>query len=427
MGIDKDLPELIKAGVISEETGNRIREYYKAKSDSAPNRLFVAFGILGSLLVGLGIILIIAHNWDDLSRTTKTVFAFLPLILAQAVCAFVLLRKSLNAKWIESAATFLILSVGACIALIGQIYHIPGDLSSFLLTWLLLSLPLIYVMKSSAASLLYIVGITYYAMETGYFSYPSSHPFLYWGLWLAVFPHYYLLFKNHSKSNFLIVQNWLIPLSTTIALGTWASKAEEFMFVAYFSLFGLFYVIGNNSFFKKKSLRNNSYKVIGTLGTLILLFVTSFDGFWKDLRNEFYEFGNLIATQELWVSMAISVAALGYLYKQHQGKPFREVPFFSIIFLLFIVIFCLGYFSNGASILINLIILTVSILTIIEGTKQEHFGVLNFGLSIITLWIIVRFLNTDLSFVVRGLLLMAIGIGFFAANYLMLKKRKNND
>lgn len=427
MGIDKDLPELIKAGVISEETGNRIREYYKAKSDSVPNRLFVAFGILGSLLVGLGIILIIAHNWDDLSRTTKTVFAFLPLIVAQAICAFVLLRKSLNAKWIESAATFLILSVGACIALISQIYHIPGDLSSFLLTWLLLSLPLIYVMKSSAASLLYIVGITYYAMETGYFSYPSSHPFLYWGLWLAVFPHYYLLFKNHSKSNFLIVQNWLIPLSTTIALGTWASKAEEFMFVAYFSLFGLFYVIGNNSFFKKKSLRNNSYKVIGTLGTLILLFVTSFDGFWKDLRNEFYEFGNLIATQELWVSMAISVAALGYLYKQHQGKPFREVPFFSIIFLLFIVIFCLGYFSNGASILINLIILTVSILTIIEGTKQEHFGVLNFGLSIITLWIIVRFLNTDLSFVVRGLLLMAIGIGFFAANYLMLKKRKNND
>lgn len=427
MSITKDIPELIKAGIITPETAEQIQQYYKGKSGSSSNRLFIAFGILGAILVGLGIILIIAHNWDELSRSTKTILAFLPLVAAQAICAFVLLKKSDNKAWIESATTFLFFAVGACISLISQIYNIPGNLSSFLLIWMLLCLPLIYVMKSSAVALLYIVGITYYAVEASYFSYPTTDSYLYWGLLLAVLPQYYFLFRNHPKSNFLTVENWLIPLSITIVLGTLASGASSLMYVAYFSLFGLIYTIGNNAFFKDKGLRNNSYKVIGTLGTLILLFINSFEGFWRDIILEQYVFGNWLTTTEFWVALGISLLALVYLYEQQKNKPLRELPILSPIFPIFIIIFIIGLFSSFAVVLINIVILTISIMTIIEGAKKEHLGILNFGLSIITLWIIIRFLNTDLSFVIRGLLLMAIGIGFFTANYWMLKKRKKNE
>lgn len=427
MSITKDIPELIKAGIITPETAEQIQQYYKGKSGSSSNRLFIAFGILGAILVGLGIILIIAHNWDELSRSTKTILAFLPLVAAQAICAFVLLKKSDNKAWIESATTFLFFAVGACISLISQIYNIPGNLSSFLLIWMLLCLPLIYVMKSSAVALLYIVGITYYAVEASYFSYPTTDSYLYWGLLLAVLPQYYFLFRNHPKSNFLTVENWLIPLSITIVLGTLASGASSLMYVAYFSLFGLIYTIGNNAFFKDKGLRNNSYKVIGTLGTLILLFINSFEGFWRDIILEQYVFGNWLTTTEFWVALGISLLALVYLYEQQKNKPLRELPILSPIFPIFIIIFIIGHFSSFAVVLINIVILTISIMTIIEGAKKEHLGILNFGLSIITLWIIIRFLNTDLSFVIRGLLLMAIGIGFFTANYWMLKKRKKNE
>lgn len=426
MSIQKDLPELLKAGVINAETADKIQEYYKLKSGSSSNRLFVAFGILGSILVGLGIILIIAHNWDELSTFTKTFFAFLPLVLGQIICGFVLLKKPNNTTWKESSTVFLFFAIGACISLVSQIYHIPGNLSSFLLVWMLLCLPLIYIMKSSTAALLYLMGITYYAAETSYFSYPVSQSYIYWALLIAVLPHYYTLFRNYPKSNFLSVENWLIPLSITIVLGTLAQGAGEFMFVAYFSLFGLFYIIGNNANFKDKNLRNNSYKVIGTLGTLILLFIASFDGFWSDLRFQ-YNFETLIMAPELWIAIAITLVALGYLYYEHKNKPLRQLPFLSPIFLLFIIIFFIGFYSSISVVLINIIILTVGVLTIVEGAKQEHFGVLNFGLSIITLWIIIRFLNSDLSFVIRGLLLIGIGIGFFTANYLMLKKRRRND
>jgi uncharacterized membrane protein len=65
MNILKELDELTKAQVISPESAENIRNYYKSKQEQSGNRLFIVFGILGAILVGLGLILIIAHNWDD--------------------------------------------------------------------------------------------------------------------------------------------------------------------------------------------------------------------------------------------------------------------------------------------------------------------------------------------------------------------------
>lgn len=89
----KDLPELIEANVISQETAERISDYYHQKKNKEPNRLIAVFGIIGAILVGMGIILIVAHNWDDFGRTTKSILAFLPLLLGQASCAFALIKK----------------------------------------------------------------------------------------------------------------------------------------------------------------------------------------------------------------------------------------------------------------------------------------------------------------------------------------------
>ncbi len=427
MSIQKDIPELVKAGIISQITADQIQTFYKNKNSSAPNKLLIVFGILGAILVGLGIILMIAHNWDELSRATKTIFAFIPLIVAQIICGYVLLKKRNNTAWREGATSFLFFAVGACISLVSQIYHIPGNISSFLLIWMLLCMPLIYVMKSSMATLLYLVGITYYAAETGYFAYPTAQPYLYIFLLLAVLPHYYLLLKNSPKSNFLVLENLFIPLSITIVLGSFAIMYGQLLYIAYFSLFGLFYAIGNTEFFQNQSLKNNAYKIIGSVGSLTLLFVASFSGFWHDIISTEYKLIDIWKTPEFWAATVITVSAIGYLYYRQKNKSWRQIHPLSIIFILYIICYTIGMFSSISVLLINLIIFALSILTIIEGAKQEHFGILNFGLSIITILIICRFLDSNLSFVIRGLLLMIIGVGFFVANYWMLKKRKINE
>ena len=427
MSILKEIPELIKAGIISQETADKINDFYTNKHKNPGNRLFIVFGIIGAILVGLGIILLVAHNWDEFSRATKSFFAFFPLILGQLLCGYVLIKKQDSVAWRESVSAFLFFSVGACISLITQIYNIPGDLSSFLLTWMLLCLPLMYIMRSSITSLLFLTGITYYACEGSYWSYPSSESYLYWLLLLASLPHYYLLYKEKPESNFMIFHNWLIPLSLIISLGTVARDTGELMYIAYFSLFGLFYLIGGSAFFKHQKLRNNGYKILGSLSTIVLLLVVSFDWFWQDLRNLDFNFDELIRSPEFFASGGISLLGFIILYMQTKNKVSKQIEPIALVSVLFIITFILGLFSSIAVVLINLCLFGIGLITIFKGAKLDHLGVLNYGLLIIMALVICRFFDTDLSFVIRGTLFVVAGIGFFATNYWMLKKRKANE
>ncbi len=107
----KELPELVREQVISEDTAQKITTYYSNKPNPSTNRLFVVFGILGALLVGMGIVLIIAHNWDTLPKAGKLIIGFLPLALAQGVCGYLISRGSDKKFWREGCATFLVFAV----------------------------------------------------------------------------------------------------------------------------------------------------------------------------------------------------------------------------------------------------------------------------------------------------------------------------
>jgi uncharacterized membrane protein len=153
MSLINDIEKLVREEIISQEIANRINAYYSSKESNSSNRLLVIFGVLGAFLIGLGIILILAHNWDQLPRFLKTILAFIPLLVAQGLCGYTLWKKKDSQTWRESASIFLILSIGAAIALISQVYHLEGEMQGFLLIWMILALPVVYIMTSSVSSL----------------------------------------------------------------------------------------------------------------------------------------------------------------------------------------------------------------------------------------------------------------------------------
>ena len=67
----------------------------------------------------------------------------------------------------------------------------------------------------------------------------------------------------------------------------------------------------------------------------------------------------------------------------------------------------------------------IGVMTVREGARHYNLGVLNYGLLIIAALVICRFFDTNLGFVIKGVLFVAVGIGFFLANYWMMKRRKN--
>ena len=433
MSINKDIPELLNAGVISEQTADKIRGYYKSKDVTPPKtsvlnyRLMVVFGILGAILIGLGIILIIAHNWDELSRGTKTCLAFLPLLTGQGLCLYTLLKKENSMAWVESSSTFLFFAVGACIALVSQVYNISGDGTSFILAWILLCLPVMYVMRSSTASLLYLIGITYFVSMTGYKKSPDLKTYIFWPLLFAAIPYYYMLYKRSPFGNFTGLHNWFIPVSLFIGLNSLIlNNSDNIIAISYVGIAGIFYMLGNTPAFKDLKVRNNGPLVLGSLGTVIILFTLSFDNFWNSLIRTNYVLNELMSEQTFYITIIIGILYLALLVYQIRKRSLKEMHAIEPIFLLFIMIFIIGLYSNASVILINILILFIGVMTVREGAQKDHLGILNYGLFLICVLISCRFFDTDISFVLRGVLFVLIGLGFLLTNYWMVKiKRKN--
>ena len=417
------LPELIKEGLLSEEDSQKIQAYYTIKEERQPQRINIIFGIIGSLLVGLGIILILAHNWDNMSRTVKVIFAFLPLIIGQFFCGYTLLKKPGNTTWKESSACFLFFAVGASIALVAQVYNIHGDLGSFIFTWMLLSVPLIYIMPASMVSLLFLVGITAYGVQDGY-GYQSQHATNYWWMILLAIPHYLRLVIKQPGNNFTLFHHWFYPLTFTICLGTLAGSAEEYMLVAYMSMFGVFYLLGTSIWFNFKRIISNGYLVMGSLGTMSILLALSFKSFWDTIARE----KGLLSLAE-WAAVIVPTAiAVFLLYKNVSNRRGQAINPMGFIFAGFIIIFLIGLSDPFiAALLMNFLVLAAAIFTIRRGHVLNHLGILNYGLLIIAALVVCRFFDTNISFVLRGLMFVAVGAGFFFANSRLLKKRRQHE
>lgn len=122
----QELPELVGGGVISADAARKIREHYGEVEKGGGRRIALTVcGILGAVLIGAGIILILAHNWDDLSRPVRTMLSLAPLIVSQIIGLWILWTGRESAAWREGTAAFLTLLIGSSIALVGQTYHIP--------------------------------------------------------------------------------------------------------------------------------------------------------------------------------------------------------------------------------------------------------------------------------------------------------------
>lgn len=415
----KELPELTDAGVITPDVADRIRSYYATRSAQKPNAIILVFGILGALLVGLGIVLIIAHNWDDLARPTKLVYALLPLLVGQVLCGYTLIKKPENTAWRESSAVLVFFAVGASISIVSQVYNIPGDLSGFLLTWMLLSIPLIYVMRSAMTSLLVLFGITTYACTVSYFSYPTEIAWYYWLMLALVLPFFFML-AGSGRKNFEYFHRWFLALSLIISLNVFNQSDSVYMFVAYMSMFSLFIMLGETPKFSEGRIINNAFLVTGSLGIACLLLFLTFRWIWTEIASE-----HDLMDEGFFTSIIISILACATLIRAITRRGAAAVHPKAYVFLLFILLFELGKtYPYVTSWLVSLLVLAIAVLTTWRGAEQDNMLVLNYGLIIMSVLIVCRFFDTDMSFVVRGTLFLIVGASFFVANYWVLKKRK---
>jgi uncharacterized membrane protein len=415
----KDLEELQTQGIISSDVAARIRDYYE-KPKSGTSRMVIAFGVVGALLVGSGVVMILAHNWDNFSNAIKLAIGLTPLLIAQAICGIIVLKNVTSVAWREAAALILIFSIATAIAIVSQVYNIDGSMSSFLLTWMMLCIPIPYILQSRIASLFCWVIITWYAFESGNIFSQTRAPVYYWVMVLMLAPYYVLQVKRHPQSNSVSWHNWIIALSLAMTFSLNSFNSGDLLAPGFVTLFSAFVLLGQLPSFANRKLMTNGWLVVGSGAMVIVLLYLTYE--WPELAGRSLDWW---LSPELFIWLGLAAIAVWLILYLGRSIGYLNILSKSYTFIAFVPLLVIGMYSEGVSrLLINILILVLGAYTIREGALENKLWRMNYGLLILSTLIICRFFDTEFSFVIRGLLFVAIGLGFFGMNLYMVRKRK---
>ena len=183
MALEQQLKRWKQAELISPEQAERIQTFEKHRE--RPALLYAVAGLAG-LAVAIGLVSIVAANWELVPGRMKLTLDGLALIgVGQAVVWF----GSRPPAWLEEAATVAYYGlVLASIALLGQVYQLGGDTALALLAWSALTLPLMALGRSARLGFIWLVGLeaTYFVSlsalaEGGPSSADHALAAVYWG------------------------------------------------------------------------------------------------------------------------------------------------------------------------------------------------------------------------------------------------------
>jgi len=178
------LAALEREGTIDAGQRSAILARVEASGDAA-GRFATIVGALGGLLVGAGVLSLVAYNWEQLGRPAKLLL-ILAIFLGLHLAGYRLAESPGRAPRTGRALTVAaVLAFGGAIFLVAQIYHLDAKYPNAVLLWWLLNVPL--VLLTSSTALLHVVmalGVLWACWHTGVVvdDVPQS-----WEHWTAAF------------------------------------------------------------------------------------------------------------------------------------------------------------------------------------------------------------------------------------------------
>jgi len=418
-----ELPKLVAAGVLSPEAADAVRRHYAAEDPGVGKRLATALlSVLGALLVGGGVILLLAHNWDTLSRGARAGLLTVLLVAAQGLAAFALLRRWTSLAWRESAGALQVAAVAAAVALVAQTYQVPGDLTGYYRTVLLLSLPLVYLLEAAAVSVLTWAGLV--AMATTWSWRGEPEVLAWWGMATAGAPFLRILARREADS-------WRTALTIVVGVtalfvgGTINAGRSEWdgLWVLYgLALLGIAHALGSTGGGEawRRRLRGPAY-----VGLVVLGLMLTFEWPWHGIETA------LPATADagIWATAAVAVVlGVWATYQAVHLLRLREIHV-GVTSLAWVVgalsyLLALAYLAPAARLFFDVWLAAVGITGLAEGWQSGKLVRANAGLLALAGLAVARFFDADVSFVVRGLAFIVVGAGFLVTNLLLVRRSR---
>ena len=255
-------------GIIDKTQVDKMMNFYEESSGLSFIKVLVT---IGSILIGLGIISLIASNWDDISKFVKVLI----IVAALAVSLFSSFKSKINYPRTSEALLYLSsLIYGAGIFLMEQIFHISGNYTSSFLIWSIGVLVMAMILKN-----LYLFFFAQFLTIIYINSNFNQFIIIPVVILLALYYYFNKYFKFDKISTLLTV---ILTLDFILYLLNYYDMIATYIII-------IFFIIGQLMFYIKHKLNYDVFRFIGVIVFGISGFILTFEGAWRELNYIRYE------------------------------------------------------------------------------------------------------------------------------------------
>lgn len=414
-----ELPDLVRRGVLDPEAAERLRDHYGEVDRSVSRRMAVGiFGVLGAILVGGGVILVLAHNWDQLSRPLRAALSVAPLAACVALAAWVA-ASGRGATWREAVGALWALAIGSSISLVAQTYNIPGDWTTFLLAWLLLGAPVLYLLGSVTVGLLYALGALTWVWSA---TWGPGDPTWFLPLLGVALPFVGWRMAREPGAPGTELLAWVYALALTGGLGPSLDRLGALLWGPLLAT--VFVGVGAGGALGGERRWGHPLRVVGGLGAAGTGLVLSFTAAWEGPARAEMPLTIEAGVESAIVVIAVAAALWCALAWQRRDRIDGATACLGVLVAWLALLVARLASPEAAAVLVNLSLLGLGAALLVRGMRDGSLVRANLGTGLLGLLTMVRFFDTDWSFLVRGAAFIAIGVGFLLVNVALARRRE---
>ena len=364
MALEHRLARWVKAGLIEAEQAEKIEAF---EHDRGKPLFLYAVAGLGGLAIAIGLVSIVAANWDAIPGRVKLA---IDLAMVAGLGLGVLRLERDGPDWAhETGLVVLYGLVMASIALVGQVYQLGGEAHSAMGVWTLLTALLMTRGRSAGLAFLWVAGL--------------HSTYLAWCIWAADGP---LDLEDLGVAAIY----WGPLLTITASQSRWVQERRP-RFAAIFESVGWAELV-----------------LCGSLGTF---------AFYEDTANEDWKLA--------WVGLGVSAVMTGWLWTRMARSPAGQAAQWLLATCLLLSHLPLLLSPGDLDVVAALTFIALWVFVALWAHRNGSIRTLNLATAVIGVRILIVYFEVFGSLLGTGVGLVSGGLLTLGLVWLWVRKRRD--
>jgi uncharacterized membrane protein len=436
--LHEQLPSWVTQGVVAPAQADAIRKLYPEPKAAQPWGMIIFSGI-GAVIIGLGVILLLAYNWNAIPKFGKLGLSFAALIAAQLAGQRLFQRPDWRRQLGEAIAILGTMLFGAGIWLVAQVYHIDEHYPNGFLLWAAGALALAWAMPSVAQGMLAALALTIWGSTENF----GFHSPVHWAPLLLAVSVGGLAWKERSRFLLVVVLGgfyFLLLANIEDASGHLAFPAALHISVLLVAL--RFFARHIKRFPGSAAVLN----FFGWAGFLVVVFILSFPASIGESLRWHEEMVSerrwLLLSLYGWLPFVLMLAAWAWVAvsawrKRTESAALPAEQWLLPLTALLCQVLAVALPTAGRETIedsqifiagvLNLIFLAVATMWMARGCREGELKPVILGSILLVSLVFARYFDLFESLAVRGLIFLVVGGVLFAEGFFYRRARERAE